>query len=104
MGSGARLSIVMIISVLQQYINVHDRTDSQHQGQACRLQTHCSVTLVLAAVALLPVHPVLQHPPVADPGDAGVGDTRTPPEHLPPPAVPDEASRPLLHNLDTEGP
>ena len=103
MGSVHLLTIVMIISVLQQYIYVHYRTDGQHQGQGSRLESDRSIALVLAAVALLPVDPVLEHAPVADPGDPGVTHTGAPPEHLPPPPVPDEASRPLLHNLDTEG-
>ena len=99
----ALLSIVMIISVLQQYINVHERTDGQDHGQGRWPQTDCSIALVLAAVALLPVDPVLQHAPVADPRHPGVWDTGAAPEHLPPPTIPDEASRPLLHNLHTEG-
>ena len=103
MGRVDLVTIVMIISVLQQYIYVHYRTDRQHQSQRSRLQTDCSIALVLAAVALLPVHAVLEHAPVADPGNPGVTDTGAPPEHLPPPPVPDEASRPLLHDLHTEG-
>ena len=103
MGSVPFPTIVMIISVLQQYIYVHYSTDGQHQGQGSRLESDRSIALVLAAVALLPVDPVLQHAPVAHPGDPGVTHTGAPSEHLPPPPVPNEASRALLHDLDTEG-
>merc|ERR1719458_213085 len=60
------------------------------------------VARVIAAVALLPVHPVLHHPPVTDTSDSSFGDGGTPSDDLSPTTIPDEATRPLFHNLYTE--
>ena len=83
-------------------LQTEDQSGDNDDDDCRHLQTCCSVATVLAAVALLPVHSILQDSPVTHPGHTSVRHTGAPPEHLPPPPVPDEAPGTLLHDLDTE--